>query len=642
MTIRDLLAAESINLNGTPAGKTEALNQCIDLMAKSGKIADVETYRKGVFAREEEGTTGIGMGIAIPHCKSDAVTKAGLAAMVVKDGVDFESLDGTPAKIIFLIAAPNTEDNVHLQVLSKLSVMLMDEQFTNSLINAGSVDEFLNIIDSAEKAKDEKEAAKEAKAKEPVEVKKDDVFIVAVTACPTGIAHTYMAAEAIEKKAKELGYQVKVETRGSAGAKNVLTDDEIAKAAGVIVACDTNVPTDRFDGKKVIECQVSDGINKTEELVKRIAAGDAPVFKASGKKEASHSSIGGKESIGHQIYKHLMNGVSHMLPFVVGGGILIAIAFLIDGFSVDLNSLPADQRANFGTITQGAALFKGIGGTAFGFMLPILAGFIAMSIADRPGLAVGFVGGSIAANGTSGFLGALVAGFVAGYIVNLLKKIFSKLPESLDGVKPVLLYPLLGIFLIGVIMQFVVEPPIGALNTAINNGLNGLNGASAVVLGVLLGGMMAIDMGGPVNKAAYVFGTASIAAGNYNIMAAVMIGGMVPPLAIALATIFFKNKFTAEERKAGPTNFIMGLSFITEGAIPFAASDPLHVLPACAVGSAVAGGLSMAFGCTLMAPHGGIFVVPTIGNPLMYLVALVIGSFIACGLLGLLKKKVSE
>lgn len=642
MTIRDLLAAESINLNGTPAGKTEALNQCIDLMAKSGKITDVEKYRKGVFAREEEGTTGIGMGIAIPHCKSDAVIKAGLAAMVVKDGVDFESLDGTPAKIIFLIAAPNTEDNVHLQVLSKLSVMLMDEQFTNSLINAGSVDEFLNIIDSAEKAKDEKEAAKEAKAKESVEVKKDDVFIVAVTACPTGIAHTYMAAEAIEKKAKELGYQVKVETRGSGGAKNVLTDDEIAKAAGVIVACDTNVPTDRFDGKKVIECQVSDGINKAEELIKRIASGDAPVFKASGKKEASHSSVGGKESIGHQIYKHLMNGVSHMLPFVVGGGILIAIAFLIDGFSVDLNSLPADQRANFGTITQAAALFKGIGGTAFGFMLPILAGFIAMSIADRPGLAVGFVGGSIAANGTSGFLGALVAGFVAGYIVLLLKKVFSKLPESLDGMKPVLLYPLLGIFMVGVIMQFVVEPPIGALNTAINNGLNGLNGASAVVLGILLGGMMSVDMGGPVNKAAYVFGTASIAAGNYNIMAAVMIGGMVPPIAIALATIFFKNKFTAEERKAGPTNFIMGLSFITEGAIPFAASDPLHVLPACVVGSAVAGGLSMAFGCTLMAPHGGIFVVPTIGNPLMYLVALVIGSFIACGLLGLLKKKVSE
>lgn len=640
MTIRDLLAAESINLNGTPAGKTEALNQCIDLMAKSGKIADVEKYRKGVFAREEEGTTGIGMGIAIPHCKSDAVTKAGLAAMVVKDGVDFESLDGTPAKIIFLIAAPNTEDNVHLQVLSKLSVMLMDEQFTNSLINAGSVDEFLNIIDSAEKAKDEKEAAKEAK--EPVEVKKDDVFIVAVTACPTGIAHTYMAAEAIEKKAKELGYQVKVETRGSAGAKNVLTDDEIAKATGVIVACDTNVPTDRFDGKKVIECQVSDGINKTEELVKRIAAGDAPVFKASGKKEASHSSIGGKESIGHQIYKHLMNGVSHMLPFVVGGGILIAIAFLIDGFSVDLNSLPADQRANFGTITQGAALFKGIGGTAFGFMLPILAGFIAMSIADRPGLAVGFVGGSIAANGTSGFLGALVAGFVAGYIVNLLKKIFSKLPESLDGVKPVLLYPLLGIFLIGVIMQFVVEPPIGALNTAINNGLNGLNGASAVVLGVLLGGMMAIDMGGPVNKAAYVIGTGALATGEYGIMAAVMAGGMVPPLAIALCTTFFPNRFTEAERKSGITNYIMGLSFITEGAIPFAAADPIRVLPSCIIGAGTAGALSMFFECTLRAPHGGIFVVPTIGNPLMYLASIAIGSIIACIILAIVKPRLNK
>ena len=639
MTIRDLLAAESINLNGTPAGKTEALNQCIDLMAKSGKIADVEKYRKGVFAREEEGTTGIGMGIAIPHCKSDAVTKAGLAAMVVKDGVDFESLDGTPAKIIFLIAAPNTEDNVHLQVLSKLSVMLMDEQFTNSLINAGSVDEFLNIIDSAEKAKDEKEAAKEAKEKEPVEVKKDDVFIVAVTACPTGIAHTYMAAEAIEKKAKELGYQVKVETRGSGGAKNVLTDDEIAKAAGVIVACDTNVPTDRFDGKKVIECQVSDGINKAEELIKRIASGDAPVFKASGKKEASHSSVGGKESVGHQIYKHLMNGVSHMLPFVVGGGILIAIAFLIDGFSVDLNSLPADQRANFGTITQAAALFKGIGGTAFGFMLPILAGFIAMSIADRPGLAVGFVGGSIAANGTSGFLGALVAGFVAGYIVLLLKKVFSKLPESLDGMKPVLLYPLLGIFLVGVIMQFVVEPPIGALNTAINNGLNGLNGASAVVLGVLLGGMMSVDMGGPVNKAAYVFGTASIAAGNYNIMAAVMIGGMVPPIAIALSTTFFKNRWTEDERKNGPVNYIMGLSFVTEGAIPYAAADPLRVIPACVIGAATAGGLSMAFDCTLMAPHGGIFVFAVVGNWPFYLLSLAVGSLVGMLMLAVLKKK---
>ena len=635
MKIRDLLAVESIDLNGKATGKTDVLNQCVDLMAKSGKIADVEKYRKGVFAREDEGTTGIGMGIAIPHCKSDAVKKAGLAAMVVKNGVDFESLDGTPAKIIFLIAAPNTEDNVHLQVLSKLSVMLMDEHFTNSLINANSVDEFLGIIDDAEAVKD---ANNEPKKEEKVS---SGAFIVAVTACPTGIAHTYMAAEALEKKAKELGYQIKVETRGSGGAKNVLTEDEIAKAAGVIVACDTKVPTDRFDGKKVIECQVSDGINKAEELVKRAAAGDAPVFKASGKASDTQQSTGGKESVAHQIYKHLMNGVSHMLPFVVGGGILIAIAFLIDGFCVDINSLPADQRSNFGTITEAAALFKGIGGIAFRFMLPILSGFIAMSIADRPGLAVGFVGGAIAANGTSGFLGTLVAGFLAGYTVLLLKKILDKLPESLDGMKPVLLYPLLGIFIVGVIMQFVVEPPIGALNVAINEGLKGLNGSSAVLLGALLGGMMSVDMGGPVNKAAYVFGTASIAAGNYNIMAAVMIGGMVPPIAIALATLFFKNKFTAEQRKAGPTNFIMGLSFITEGAIPFAASDPLRVIPACVVGSAVAGALSMAFGCTLMAPHGGIFVVPTIGNPVMYLIALLVGSVISCVLLGLLKKKVN-
>ena len=635
MKIRDLLAVESIDLNGKATGKTDVLNQCVDLMAKSGKIADVEKYRKGVFAREDEGTTGIGMGIAIPHCKSDAVKKAGLAAMVVKNGVDFESLDGTPAKIIFLIAAPNTEDNVHLQVLSKLSVMLMDEHFTNSLINANSVDEFLSIIDDAEAVKD---ANNEPKKEEKVS---SGAFIVAVTACPTGIAHTYMAAEALEKKAKELGYQIKVETRGSGGAKNVLTEDEIAKAAGVIVACDTKVPTDRFDGKKVIECQVSDGINKAEELIKRAAAGDAPVFKASGKASDTQQSTGGKESVAHQIYKHLMNGVSHMLPFVVGGGILIAIAFLIDGFCVDINSLPADQRSNFGTITEAAALFKGIGGIAFEFMLPILSGFIAMSIADRPGLAVGFVGGAIAANGTSGFLGALVAGFLAGYTVLLLKKILDKLPESLDGMKPVLLYPLLGIFIVGVIMQFVVEPPIGALNVAINEGLKGLNGSSAVLLGALLGGMMSVDMGGPVNKAAYVFGTASIAAGNYNIMAAVMIGGMVPPIAIALATLFFKNKFTAEQRKAGPTNFIMGLSFITEGAIPFAASDPPRVIPACVVGSAVAGALSMAFGCTLMAPHGGIFVVPTIGNPVMYLIALLIGSVISCVLLGLLKKKVN-
>ena len=643
MRITDLLDARSILLDASPKSKSEALDQIVDLMVKSEKINDKEAYRKQVYAREEESTTGIGEGIAIPHGKCDAVTKPGLAAMVVKDGVDFDSLDGEPVTLMFLIAAPNTEDNIHLDVLSKLSVLLMNEEFTESLRNAKTVEEFMNIINDA----DEKEAGIDerlagADEESTAEETTGKVKILAVTSCPTGIAHTYMAAEGIEKAAKAKECAVKVETRGSGGAKNVLTAKEIEEADGIIVAADAQVPLDRFDGKKVIICQVSDGISKADELVDRVINGDVPVYHAANGAEVKESNSGKSSGIGHRIYTQLMNGVSHMLPFVVGGGILIAIAFLIDGFSVDLNSLPADQRANFGTITQGAALFKGIGGTAFGFMLPILAGFIAMSIADRPGLAVGFVGGSIAANGTSGFLGALVAGFVAGYIVNLLKKIFSKLPESLDGVKPVLLYPLLGIFLIGVIMQFVVEPPIGALNTAINNGLNGLNGASAVVLGVLLGGMMAIDMGGPVNKAAYVFGTASIAAGNYNIMAAVMIGGMVPPLAIALATIFFKNKFTAEERKAGPTNFIMGLSFITEGAIPFAASDPLHVLPACAVGSAVAGGLSMAFGCTLMAPHGGIFVVPTIGNPLMYLVALVIGAFIACGLLGLLKKKVSE
>lgn len=636
MKIRDLLAAESIDLNGSAAGKKEVLDQMVALMAKSGKINDVETYRKGVYAREEESTTGIGEGIAIPHCKSDAVSKPGLAAMVLKDGVDFDALDGEKVHLIFLIAAPNTEDNVHLDVLSKLSVLLMDENFTNSLKSATNVDEFLAIIDKAEAGKDEAEEEKAAEEVTNTSGKK----VLAVTGCPTGIAHTYMAAEALEKAGKAAGCEIKVETRGSGGAKNVLTSTEIAEADCIIVAADTKVPMDRFDGKKVIQCQVSDGISKADQLIERAMNGDAPVFKADGKVQVQKSTE--KEGVGHKIYTHLMNGVSHMLPFVVGGGILIAIAFLIDGFAVDLNSLPLDQRSNFGTITPIAAMFKSIGGVAFGFMLPILAGFIAMSIADRPGLVVGFVGGAIAANGTSGFLGALVAGFVAGYLVLLLKKIFSKLPESLDGIKTILLYPVFGVLLVGIIMMYVVEPPIGFLNTAINNGLNGLNGASAILLGALLGGMMSVDMGGPVNKAAYVFGTASIAAGNYNIMAAVMVGGMVPPIAIALATIFFKKKFTEEERKAGPTNFIMGLSFISEGAIPFAASDPLHVLPSCIVGSAVAGALSMAFGCTLMAPHGGIFVVPTIGNPLMYLVALAVGSVVGCLLLGVLKKNVAE
>ena len=644
MKIRDLLAVESIDLNGKVTGKNETLDAMVALMAKSGKINDVEKYRKGVYAREEEGTTGIGEGIAIPHCKSDAVSRPGLAAMVIKDGVDFDALDGEKVSLIFLIAAPNTEDNVHLDVLSKLSVLLMDENFTSGLRNAKTVEEFLSVIDRAEAEKDaEEEKKNSADTKNAAEEKNTEngKLILAVTGCPNGIAHTYMAAENIEKKAKELGCRVKVETRGSGGAKNVLTKAEIAEAACIIVAADTQVPMDRFAGRPVIQCKVSDGISKAEELLDRALNGNVPLYQAKGSSQAADSEEE-SDSVGHQIYKHLMNGVSHMLPFVIGGGILIAIAFLIDGFAVDLNSLPFDERSNFGTITPMAAMFKSIGGVAFGFMLPILAGFIAMSIADRPGLAVGFVGGAIAANGTSGFLGALVAGFVAGYLVRLLKKLFEKLPEGLEGIKPMLLYPVIGIFLIGVIMTYVVEPPIGALNVMINNGLNSMNGAKAILLGALLGGMMSVDMGGPVNKAAYVFGTASIAAGNYNIMAAVMVGGMVPPLAIALATIFFKNKFTEEERKAGPTNIVMGLSFISEGAIPFAASDPLRVLPSCIIGSAVAGALSMAFNCTLMAPHGGIFVFLTVGHPLLYLISLAVGSVVGCVILGLLKKDVSK
>lgn len=644
MKIRDLLAVESIDLNGKVTGKNEALDAMVALMAKSGKINDVEKYRKGVYAREEEGTTGIGEGIAIPHCKSDAVSRPELAAMVIKDGVDFDALDGEKVSLIFLIAAPNTEDNVHLDVLSKLSVLLMDENFTSGLRNAKTVEEFLSVIDRAEAEKDaEEEKKNSADTKNAAEEKNTEngKLILAVTGCPNGIAHTYMAAENIEKKAKELGCRVKVETRGSGGAKNVLTKAEIAEAACIIVAADTQVPMDRFAGRPVIQCKVSDGISKAEELLDRALNGNVPLYQAKGSSQAADSEEE-SDSVGHQIYKHLMNGVSHMLPFVIGGGILIAIAFLIDGFAVDLNSLPFDERSNFGTITPMAAMFKSIGGVAFGFMLPILAGFIAMSIADRPGLAVGFVGGAIAANGTSGFLGALVAGFVAGYLVRLLKKLFEKLPEGLEGIKPMLLYPVIGIFLIGVIMTYVVEPPIGALNVMINNGLNSMNGAKAILLGALLGGMMSVDMGGPVNKAAYVFGTASIAAGNYNIMAAVMVGGMVPPLAIALATMFFKNKFTEEERKAGPTNIVMGLSFISEGAIPFAASDPLRVLPSCIIGSAVAGALSMVFNCTLMAPHGGIFVFLTVGHPLLYLISLAVGSVVGCVILGLLKKDVSK
>ena len=634
MRITDLLDKQSISLNGAPKDKKEALDQVVDLMAKSGKINDVEAYRQRVYAREEESTTGIGEGIAIPHGKCDAVTKPGLAAMVVKDGVDFDSLDGAPVHLIFLIAAPNTEDNIHLDVLSKLSVLLMDEQFTADLLNAKSVDEFLEIVD---KADDEKSDIDERLANTG-EAEGAQAKLLAVTACPTGIAHTYMAAEGLEKAAKAKNCFIKIETRGSGGAKNVITDQEIAEADCIIVTADTQVPLDRFDGKKVIIRQVSDGISKADELVDLALSGNVPVYHAA---EGAKTEVKSSGGIGHQIYAQLMNGVSHMLPFVIGGGILIAIAFLIDGLSIDINSLPADQRANFGTITPIAAMFKQIGGVAFGFMLPILAGFIAMAIGDRPALALGFVGGMMAANGKSGFMGALVAGFVAGYLILALRKACDKLPTALEKIAPVLIYPVVGILVMGLFMMFIVEPIMGGINTGLNNALTGMGSSSKVVLGLVLGGMMAIDMGGPFNKAAYVFGTAAIAAGNYDIMAAVMIGGMTPPCAIALATILFKDKFTKEERESGPTNFIMGLAFISEGAIPYAAADPLHVLPSCIAGSAIAGGISMFFGCTLMAPHGGIFVFPVVGNALMYLVALVVGTAVSAVLLGLLKKKVA-
>ena len=637
MRITDLLDKNSISLNAAPADKKETLDLAVELMAKSGKLSDVEKYREQVYAREEESTTGIGEGIAIPHGKCDAVKAPGLAAMVIKNGVEYESLDGEPVTLLFLIAAPNTKDNVHLDVLSKLSVMLMDENFTTSLRNAKSVDEFLQIIDAAdESAKSIDDRLSDTGI---TTEKKKGFKLLAVTSCPTGIAHTYMAAEALEKAARAADCQIKIETRGSAGAKNVLTAEEIEAADCIIVAADAKVPMDRFNGKKVISCQVSDGIGKADQLVKQAMSGNVEVFH--GESSETTTAVTGKESAAHKIYTQLMNGVSHMLPFVVGGGILIAIAFLIDGLNVDINALPADQRSNFGTITPIAAMFKNIGGVAFGLMLPVLAGFIGMAIGDRPALALGFVGGMLAANGKSGFLGALVAGFLAGYLILGLRKICDKLPDAIEKLAPVLIYPVVGILIMGLAMNFVVEPIMGGINTGLNNFLSGMGDSSRVVLGLILGGMMAIDMGGPFNKAAYVFGTAAIAAGNYDIMAAVMIGGMTPPCAIALATLLFKNKFTKEERDAGPTNFIMGLAFITEGAIPFAASDPLHVLPSCIIGSALAGALSMAFHCTLMAPHGGIFVFPVVGNAVMYLVALVAGTVVSALLLGVLKKKVT-
>lgn len=630
MKITDLLSKESILLNIDVKDKDACLVKLVDLMDASGKISDKKSYLNAVHEREKEGTTGVGNGIAIPHGRCSGVKEPGLAAMTIPSGVEYNALDSKPVDLAFLIAAPEGSGSMHLEILSKLATMLMDENFVADLKKAKTVEEFLKVIDDAEEKKDEKVVAESSTSNH---------YVLAVTACPTGIAHTYMAAEAIEKAAKAKGYKVKVETRGSGGAKNILTEEEINSADGIIVAADTNVPMDRFDGKKVIECQVSKGINKPNELIDEIISGDVAIYKSNSKKANNEA----KDSAGHSIYKHLMNGVSHMLPFVVGGGILIALAFLVDGMSYDINSLTDAQRASFGTLTPLANFLKGqVGGVAFGFMLPVLAGFIAMSIADRPGLAVGILGGSIAANGTSGFLGALAAGFIAGYLVNLLKKVSDKIiPESLDGIKPVLIYPLFGMLLTGAIMVFAIEPVVGAINTGLNSALASLSGANVILLGAIVAGMMAIDMGGPFNKASYVFGVASIASGNYNIMAAVMIGGMVPPCAIALATLLFKKKFTESERKSGPTNFIMGLAFITEGAIPFAAADPLHVIPSCAVGSALAGALSMAFNCTLMAPHGGIFVFPVVGNTLMYLVALVVGTIVGAVLLGLLKKDVA-
>lgn len=635
MRITDLLDKNSINLNASPQNKKEALDQAVELMARSGKINDVEAYRKQAYAREEESTTGVGEGIAIPHGKCSAVNAPGLSAMVIKDGVDFDSLDGEPVNILFLIAAPDTEDNVHMDVLSKLSVLLMDEEFVDSLKKAKDVDEFLSLIDKADKEE------KSIDERLQNTGNSDKVSILAVTSCPTGIAHTYMAAEGLEKAARKAGCAIKIETRGSGGAKNVLSEEEIKEADCIIVAADAKVPMERFNGKKVIECQVSDGINKADKLIERALKGDAPEYKSDVKKSDSDSTTE-KSGAGHRIYTQLMNGVSHMLPFVVGGGILIAIAFLIDGLCVDMASLSEAERANFGTITPVAALFKGIGGAAFGFMLPVLAGFIAMTIGDRPALALGFVGGYIAANGKSGFLGALVAGFLAGYVVVLLRKICDKLPEALEKIAPVLIYPVVGILIIGLGMTFIVEPVMGGINTGLNNFLGGMGSTSRLLLGFILAAMMAIDMGGPFNKAAYVFGTASIAAGNYDIMAAVMIGGMVPPCAIALSTLLFKNRYTKEERDAGPTNFIMGLAFITEGAIPYAAADPLRVIPSCIIGSGIAGAVSMLFKCTLMAPHGGIFVFPVVGNALYYVLALVVGTIVSTLLLGMLKKKITE
>ena len=623
MRISELLQKESIALGRKPQDKADAIGQMVELLAKSGSLEDKKKFKQAILERERLSTTGIGEGIAIPHGKSSAVKRAALAAMVVPQGVDFASADGAPVHLLFMIAVPEEGAELHLEVLERLAAMLMDEDFRKRLTAAKDAAEFLHILSIEE----------EKRFAETAEKQEYDYDVLAVTACPTGIAHTFMAAESLENKAREMGITIKVETNGSGGAKNVLTAKEIRAAKGIIVAADKNVEMQRFYGKRVLQVPVADGIRKPEVLLGKILQGEAPVYGEGKDVEMAD----GREEVrgrGKKVYRDLMNGVSHMLPFVIGGGILIAVAFLLDDYSLN--------PANFGSNLPQAAFFKAIGDAAFGFMLPILAGFIAMAIGDRPALAVGFVGGMIASQGKSGFLGALAAGFIAGYLILALRKACENLPEALEKIAPVLIYPVVGVLLIGLVMSFVVEPVMGAINMALNNGLSSMGGSSKLILGFVLAAMMAIDMGGPFNKAAYVFGTAAIASGNYDVMAAVMIGGMTPPCAIALATMLFKKKFTKEEREAGPTNFIMGLAFITEGAIPFAASDPVHVLPACIVGSGVAGAMSMLFNCTLMAPHGGIFVFPVMGNPLFYLLALVVGMAISTVLLGVLKKNVEE
>ncbi len=624
MRITDLLKSESIVLGASPTDKQGAISKLADLMEASGNLSDKAQYKKDVLAREESGTTGLGDGIATPHAKSKGVKKAGLAAMTIPQGIDFDSLDKKPARLFFMIAAPDGSNDEHLAILSRLATMIMDPDFKEALIKSSTKEEFLKLIDDKE---DGKFQGSDNSMPAPTA---DHIQLLAVTACPTGIAHTFMAAESLEQHAKKRGITIKVETNGSEGAKNVLTAAEIEAADAIIIAADKNVAMARFNGKKLISAKVADGINKADDLIDRAMSGNAPVYHASSSDSSEGAADTAGDSLGRQIYKHLMNGVSHMLPFVVGGGILIALAFLFDDYAID--------PSNFGSNTPLAKFFKDVGGAAFGFMLPVLAGFIAMSIADRPGLAVGFVGGALAGATGSGFLGALLAGFIGGYTVNFLKKAFSGLPQSLDGVKPVLLYPFFGILIIGFISMFIIAPPVGAINTWLVDTLKNMDPNARVLIGIVVGGMMAIDMGGPINKAAYVTGTGLLASGEYHVMAAVMAGGMVPPLAIALCTTFFANRFTESERKAGVTNYVMGLSFITEGAIPFAAGDPIRVIPSLVVGSAAAGALSMAFDCTLRAPHGGIFVVPTIGNPGMYLAAIFIGAIIGCILLSILKK----